>query len=134
MIPGLRALSAQVFTEFAQLLSAATGICFTAEQLLTTGERIYNVERAFNSKCHLTREDDNVPDKFFTDPIETKLRVLNRKEFESLKDTYYQLRGWDVATGHPTPQKLRELGLSDIAKDFEPQKTKSAGVRKNAKT
>ena len=117
--------------EFAQMLSAATGLSFTAEQLLTAGERIYNVERAFNSKCRLTRDDDNVPDKFFTDPIETKLRVLNRKEFESLKDTYYHLRGWDVATGHPTPKKLKELGLSDVAKDFETRKTKNVTGKKN---
>jgi aldehyde:ferredoxin oxidoreductase len=119
--------------EFAQMLTGATGVCFTAEQLLKAGERIYNVERAFNSKSGLTREDDRIPDKFFTDPIETKLRVLNRKEFESLKDTYYQLRGWDVATGHPTASKLKELGLLNIAKDFEPNKKRKTRQKKNAK-
>ena len=38
--------------------------------------------------------------------------------FESMKDEYYQLRGWDVATGLQTKAKLEELELHDIAKDL----------------
>ena len=109
--------------EFAEMLTYATGVNFTAQQLLTAGERIYNIERAFNSKSSLTRDNDNIPDKFFTDPIETKLKVLDRQQFENLKDRYYELRGWDVATGHPTPEKLKELGLPEIALDLQKQKT-----------
>lgn len=66
--------------------------------------------------------------EFFTDPIETKLRVLDHDRFEKLKDTYYNLRGWDVATGHPTPKKLKELGLGYIAKDMEKYIPKSRGM------
>jgi aldehyde:ferredoxin oxidoreductase len=110
--------------EFAEMLTYATGVNFTAQQLLTAGERIYNIERAFNSKSSLTRDNDNIPDKFFTDPIETKLKVLDRQQFENLKDRYYELRGWDVATGHPTPEKLKELGLPEIALDLQKQKTR----------
>jgi aldehyde:ferredoxin oxidoreductase len=29
-------------------------------------------------------------------------------------DEYYRLRGWDVSTGWPTKEKLRELGLEEI--------------------
>jgi aldehyde:ferredoxin oxidoreductase len=114
--------------EFAEMLTAATGVPFTAQQLLTSGERTYNIERAFNSKSNLTRDNDCIPEKFFTDPIETKLRVLDHDRFEKLKDTYYHLRGWDVATGHPTPKKLKELGLSYIAKDMEKYIPKSRGM------
>jgi aldehyde:ferredoxin oxidoreductase len=32
-----------------------------------------------------------------------------------LKQEYYALRGWDVATGLPTAAKLQELHLGDIA-------------------
>jgi len=87
--------------------------------LLTIGERIYNVERAFNSRSGLTRENDKIPDKFFNDPIQTKLKVLDRTKFEKLKSDYYKLRGWNVDTGHPTKKKLVELGLHSIANDFE---------------
>jgi len=41
--------------------------------------------------------------------------------FEKMKDEYYQLRGWDVATGLQTKTKLKELGLQDIAQDLAPR-------------
>ena len=40
---------------------------------------------------------------------------MDRDEFERMKDEFYQIRGWDVATGLQTKAKLEELGLSDIA-------------------
>jgi aldehyde:ferredoxin oxidoreductase len=45
--------------------------------------------------------------------------VVDRDEFERMKDEYYQLRGWDIATGFQTKSKLEELGLEDIAADLE---------------
>jgi len=109
--PGLR--------EFAEMMTALTGVGFTASQLLEIGERIYNVERAYNSRCNLTRENDKIPDKFFKDPIETKIKVLDRESFEKLKNQYYALRGWDIETGHPTGKKLEELGLRDVVVDLK---------------
>jgi aldehyde:ferredoxin oxidoreductase len=113
--------------EFAEMMTALTGLEFTANQLLEIGERIYNVERAYNSRSSLTRENDKIPDKFFNDPIETKIKVLDREKFEELKDQYYKLRGWEVETGHPTEEKLNELGLQNIAVDL-----KKRGIMKAA--
>ena len=108
--PGLR--------EFADMLTTGTGENFTPERLLEIGERVYNVERAYNSRDGLTRADDTPPDKFFEDPIETRIKVLDRKIFEKLKDDYYTARKWDIKTGHPTAAKLEELGLKYIAEDL----------------
>lgn len=55
--------------EFAEMLTTATGLNYTANQLLTIGERIYNLERAFNAREGLSREDDTFPEKFFTEHI-----------------------------------------------------------------
>ncbi|MEM2878158.1 MAG: aldehyde ferredoxin oxidoreductase family protein [Candidatus Hadarchaeales archaeon] len=104
--------------EFSEWMYAVTGREFSPVRLLEIGERIYNVERAFNSKCGLTRDNDTFTDKFFTEPIESKIRVLDRNIFEKLKDRYYEKRGWDVKTGHPTKEKLVSLGLSDVADDL----------------
>jgi aldehyde:ferredoxin oxidoreductase len=30
---------------------------------------------------------------------------------DKMLDEYYELRGWDVRTGLPTEQRLRDLGL-----------------------
>jgi aldehyde:ferredoxin oxidoreductase len=45
--------------------------------------------------------------------------VLDRQQFEKMKDEYYQHRGWDVNTGFPAKAKLEQLGLSDIVSDLE---------------
>jgi len=45
--------------------------------------------------------------------------VVDRDDFEKLKDEYYELRGWDIASGLPTEARLAELGLQDIAKDLK---------------
>ncbi len=108
--------------EFAEWMTAVTGHEFTTKGIMKIGERIYNVERAFNTKCGVTRKDDTFPDKFFNETIESKLGKLDREKFEKLKDRYYQLRGWDVATGNPTGAKLKELGLEDIARDLKERK------------
>jgi aldehyde:ferredoxin oxidoreductase len=105
--------------EFAEMMNALSGRAYTAQSLLDIGERIYNVERAYNSRCGLTRDQDGFQDKFYTEPIETKMRVVDRTKFEDLKTEYYTIRGWDPKTGHPTGKKLRELGLEDVAEDLE---------------
>jgi aldehyde:ferredoxin oxidoreductase len=35
-----------------------------------------------------------------------------------MKDAYYEFRGWDKATGIPTPEKLRELELDELIADL----------------
>jgi len=50
--------------------------------------------------------------------ISRKGAVVDREEFERMKDEYYRLRQWDVATGLQTRTKLEELGLSDVARDL----------------
>jgi aldehyde:ferredoxin oxidoreductase len=34
-------------------------------------------------------------------------------DLEPMLDEYYRLRGWDLETGWPTPEKLRELNLEE---------------------
>ena len=51
--------------------------------------------------------------------ISKKDNVLDRGDFEKLKDEFYTLRGWDVTTGLQTKAKLEELGLGEIATDLE---------------
>ena len=38
-----------------------------------------------------------------------------------MKDEYYQLRGWDVATGLQTKAQLEGIGLGDIVGEMEEQ-------------
>jgi aldehyde:ferredoxin oxidoreductase len=44
--------------------------------------------------------------------------VIERNTLEMMKDAYYDCRGWDRATGIPTPQTLRDLALDDLIEDL----------------
>ena len=46
---------------------------------------------------------------------------------DSFLDDYYDERGWDIKTGIPTPQKLRELGLVDEAAELEARRRQEPG-------
>jgi aldehyde:ferredoxin oxidoreductase len=100
-----------------RLLSAITGIEWTEGEFLRAGERIYNLERAFNCREGFTRADDTLPDRFFEDPLTYgphKGAVLKRDEYEKALSDYYKDRGWDLKTGKPAPEKLNSLGLGFI--------------------
>lgn len=103
------------------LLSAATGVEMTEKELLNITERVIALERAFLVREGMSRKDDMVHRKFFTEPIRDgmyKGRMLDRKTFEKMKDDYYKARRWDVATGIPTKERLEELGLRDVADEL----------------
>jgi len=93
----------------AQLLKAATGWDFTGEEVQRIGERIVNLERLFIAREGITRRDDTLPRRFLEEPLPGWGSVL---ELDPMLDEYYRARGWDVATGLPTPAKLADLGLS----------------------
>ena len=45
--------------------------------------------------------------------------VVDRDKFEQMKDEYYQIRDWDVATGLQKRSKLEELNLEWVAQKLE---------------
>lgn len=108
---------------YAAILSAATGIDFSGDDLMKAGERTFNVEAAFNHReAGLTRSDDVLPKRFFEEPLPDgpwKGAVVDWDKFEKMKDDYYELRGWDVELGIPSRKKLEELGLKYIADELE---------------
>ncbi|MBU7000499.1 MAG: aldehyde ferredoxin oxidoreductase family protein [Theionarchaea archaeon] len=109
--------------EMAEMFSALTGHEYSAEDLKLVGERIYNLEQAYNVRCGLRRKDDSIPERFFDKSTPTsqnaKIKTVDRATFEKMKDNYYTLRGWDLETAIPTEKKLKELGLNDVARDLK---------------
>jgi aldehyde:ferredoxin oxidoreductase len=96
--------------EILEYLKAAAGIEMTLEELMKTGERIWNLERLFNLKAGLTGKDDKLPERLVKESVSegpAKGRVV---ELDKMLPEYYQLRGWDKE-GIPTKERLKELGL-----------------------
>ncbi len=96
-----------------------TGIQMTGEDMLRAGERIYNVEKAFNARLGLARKDDNfsVPEKFLDEPLTEGAFKGQRFPLDEMLDEYYEARGWGQ-DGLQTRQKLTSLGLAEIADEL----------------
>lgn len=97
----------------ADLVTAATGIPFTAEQVQQVGERVNNVARLFNGREGFSRKDDTFPERLMTEPIKAGAsagQLISQADLDAMLDEYYAARGWDK-DGNPTPAKLKELGL-----------------------
>jgi aldehyde:ferredoxin oxidoreductase len=125
-----------------QVLSAVTGKEIDEQKLDKLGERVFNLRRAILMReGYKGRESDCIPEFEYTIPISPKPgedpkrrvpgkageiisklgAVVNRGEFEKMKDEYYQLRGWDPRTGLQKKDTLLKLDLGDI---IEPLKEK----------
>ncbi|NIN53745.1 MAG: aldehyde ferredoxin oxidoreductase [Nitrososphaeria archaeon] len=106
----------------AELVTAATGWRVTGKELLNIGERIQNVEKAFNVReVGFTRKDDSLPDRFF-EPIPSgpmKGLRLEREKWEEALNEYYREHRWDIETGLQTKECLENLDLKELVDDLE---------------
>lgn len=112
----------QINSGHMEALNLVTGMGVDLAELRQIGERIYNLERAFNVREGMRRKDDWLPPRFFNEPVPNgrhKGKTVKRKYLNKQLDEYYEHRSWDKKTGIPTPQNLRKLGLENAAKDMQ---------------
>jgi aldehyde:ferredoxin oxidoreductase len=122
-----------------RILSAVTGRDIGEADLYKVAERAFNIQRAILVReGRKGREYDTIEEFNFTtplrgdygnteclvpgkdgEPLSRKGMVVDRDEFERMKDEFYEIRGWDVATGFQTRAKLEELDLADVADVME---------------
>lgn len=99
------------------MLSAATGWELDLDEAMRIGERAWNLKRAINHRLGLTRANDRLPKALLT-PLPDGGAAGQAPDLELMLHEYYAARGWDPATGRPTAQKLRELGLDHVVQDL----------------
>jgi len=120
------------------VFSAVTGRNVDEDGFCEIGEKVFNLQRAILTREGIGgRESDNLPDVFYTQPLQSDHfnpgclapgkdgepisrlgQVVDKGEFESMKDEYYELRGWDVASGLQRRSQLEALGLAYVADDL----------------
>lgn len=111
---GARNAFANSWDNMVTLCNAATGFGYTVDDLKKVGARAWTVERLFNLREGLSRQDDTLPERLFTLPIPdgpSKGAVVNKADFEKELDSYYAIWGW-TKEGVPTREALDKLGLS----------------------
>lgn len=101
----------------AELLTAATGVEFDEEKLFTITDRVYNLERAFNVRQGVTRDDDTLPQT--PSKRNSPEGKAEREEHEEMLTEFFEVRGWDTETGIPTRETLEKYDLEYVADDLE---------------
>ncbi|MEF9438691.1 MAG: aldehyde ferredoxin oxidoreductase C-terminal domain-containing protein, partial [Candidatus Mariimomonas ferrooxydans] len=100
------------FKNFLPLVNSCLGTGYTAEELLLTGERVWNTERLFNMKAGFNSSHDALPPRFTDEPISSENGEGLISRVKDMLPEYYKLRGWNEK-GEPLPDTLKTLGLED---------------------
>lgn len=104
--------------EYSILYKLLTGLDISGEEMICAADRIYHLTRAFNVREGMTRRHDRLPRRLMDEPLLSgyaKGQTIRTRDFERMLDEYYKLMGWDIKTGIPTIETLRNANLADIA-------------------
>jgi len=105
-----------MFSKFVEALEPLTGERLTVRDLWDIGERISNLQRAFNLREGITTEDDHIPPRLL-EPFKEGLAKGQVPDVAVHLKEYYQVRGWDLK-GIPTKKTLNRLGLDWLIPDL----------------
>ena len=109
------------FKDLCRLYSLATGFETDEDQMQVISDRVHNLERAYLCREGIRRKDDRLIGKWAREAIPNgpfKGERIDPEKWEGMLDDYYRLRGWDE-NGIPTREKLKSLGLDDVADVLE---------------
>jgi aldehyde:ferredoxin oxidoreductase len=100
-------------------LKAATGDEWTIDKAMNVGRRITNIMRLYNLRSGLTVELEEPSYRYSSRPKDgpNEGREI-RENFFRMRTRYFELMGWDVATGVPKAETFEKLGLSDYLSDL----------------
>ena len=102
-------------------VNAITGRDFTLADVQTIGRRIINQLRVFNLWHGLDSALEVPSPRYGSTPIDGPARGKGIGQyFDWMKRFYFQLMGWDPATGQPLPHTLKALGLEKLIPNLEP--------------
>ncbi|MDH5403013.1 MAG: aldehyde ferredoxin oxidoreductase family protein [Candidatus Heimdallarchaeota archaeon] len=87
------------------------GVDLDIDNFREVGDRIINLERLFNIKCGIRREDDYPPPRYMEEPASAgvaKGHKIEREKYDLMLDEYYQTRGWSI-DGFPNAMQVEEI-------------------------
>jgi aldehyde:ferredoxin oxidoreductase len=107
------------FEDWSKVLYYNTGLELTPTEIWEIAERCNNMERLFNIREGLTREDlkkgDMLNHRYFDEPTKRGApdvvgRTIDREKFKKMVDELYEHKGCDK-NGVPKPETLKRLGV-----------------------
>jgi aldehyde:ferredoxin oxidoreductase len=104
---------AEGIEEYIKQYNGMTGRDLTEEELMTAGERVYNLERYFNNLAGFDGADDSLPGRFVEGDDEAIPGQGGSEgelcELSEMKTEYYEHRGWE--DGVVTDDTLERLDI-----------------------
>ena len=92
--------------------NAVTGWDLSADHYFKTGERILSLRKAFNAREGIKPHDHILSDRAVgTEPLTSGPLKGVRIDMPALKKEFFNTVGWDLETGGPTPEKMKELEI-----------------------
>ena len=105
---------------YKELINSCLGLNYTEKEIMLMGEKLHNLEKAFNTiHADFRREDDYPPEQFMEKEIKTgkfKGELLEKDKWDKMLDEYYELHNWDKETSWQTEKGLKELGMNEVLK------------------
>ncbi|MCX5900940.1 MAG: aldehyde:ferredoxin oxidoreductase, partial [Proteobacteria bacterium] len=117
-------------------LQAVTGNDISFAEGIEIGRKIWNLDHAIWTLQGRHRDMVNFADYVYTVPFDKKTkdyfgkvdgtwafinaegRTVDRQKFEEFKTAFYELQGWDTASGYPTRATLESLGMQNVADEL----------------
>ena len=93
-----------------KFLRDALGWEWDTADLLTVGERLFQLKRLINRRYGISAADDVLPPRLQSEPRPDGHAAGVLPQMDVMLPEYYRLRGWDE-TGAPTPERLQQVGL-----------------------
>lgn len=102
-----------------EAVSATTGWDFTPEEAKRVGLRAVNLMKVFNIMAGITRDLDRPSERYGSTPVDGPSKGTNvMTHWDDMLENYYTLMGWDVETGKPLPETLKNLDLVHVIKNM----------------
>ncbi len=100
-------------------LNAITGRGLALADVMTIGRRTVNQMRVFNFRHGLDPALEAPSARYGSTPTDGPAQGKSiAPYFQWMKSQYFELMGWDPATGRPLPQTLQSLGLERLVPDL----------------
>jgi len=108
--------------DVAKFISTATGWDFGLEEMFNAGERISNIRQAFNVREGIKPKDFKITPRLAVGepPLEQGPLAGVTVDVDATQVELFKEMDWDLETGRPSKEKLKSLGLDDVAKDLWP--------------
>jgi aldehyde:ferredoxin oxidoreductase len=117
-VTALPSAGAAYFNEFAEITNAVLDMDLTDEEMFSAGDRIYQLQNAFNVACGLKFDDYHWPERKKEEDVKDKFikgTTIKVGGEEGMLPEYFRYRGL-TSKGTPTIGRFKELGISQYIK------------------